>query len=349
MHTIRKPRVFLSHSKKDIEFIRRLESDLRSCQCEPWIDEIEIRHGKPWLDEIFAAGIPSCEVLLCYITADSVESNMVKQEIDARLLERLQNDRVTLLLYVDSDDSRSRLRLDLQRLQAPVLNAANYSVMLPRVVAAVWRSYAEHFAIVAAQSEKVKRLEAEIRVKELESNLSKDIFTTREVSEFSIAWARINSEVDLQASLTKKELRAIGGMPVLGERTNPTPENTIQANFYLHIGNLFRSTVANQKFQPTSSLIYDAVLHDVFVLLNFKEADYQIELKLPIDFESELLRFGFVERQPMPPVSNEKQYASMFRPKFRVVFTSKFDRFVYWIERSFGQWEKGKSVVRARE
>lgn len=132
-----KPRVFLSHSKKDIEFIKRLDADLRACQCEIWIDEIEIRHGKPWLDEVFSAGIPSCEIVLCYITSNSVQSVMVRQEIDARLIERMQNEHVTILPYVASEDIRGQLRSDLQSLQIPVLNDATYTQMFPRIVAQV--------------------------------------------------------------------------------------------------------------------------------------------------------------------------------------------------------------------
>ena len=33
-----KPRVFLSHSNKDKEFIHRLYEDLSLCQIEPWRD-----------------------------------------------------------------------------------------------------------------------------------------------------------------------------------------------------------------------------------------------------------------------------------------------------------------------
>src|SRR5207247_3200204 len=74
MHSIRKPRVFLSHSKKDVDFIRKLDFDLRAAQCDPWLDEIELRSGQPWLDQIFSSGIPSCEIVLCYIIANYIDS-----------------------------------------------------------------------------------------------------------------------------------------------------------------------------------------------------------------------------------------------------------------------------------
>ncbi|CAG0968525.1 hypothetical protein METP3_01295 [Methanosarcinales archaeon] len=41
-----KPRVFLSHSKIDKEFIEKIEQDLRKCRIEAWYDDWEISPGK---------------------------------------------------------------------------------------------------------------------------------------------------------------------------------------------------------------------------------------------------------------------------------------------------------------
>lgn len=48
---INKPRVFLSHARKDVAFIERVERDLRK-QLEPWLDANEIRDGQPWMSAI---------------------------------------------------------------------------------------------------------------------------------------------------------------------------------------------------------------------------------------------------------------------------------------------------------
>ena len=346
MHTIRKPRVFLSHSKKDVEFIHRLEADLRGCQCEPWIDEIEIRHGRPWLDEIFASGIPSCEILLCYITENSLESSMVRQEIDARVIERLQNDRVTLLLYVDSAKSRSKLRIDLQRLQTPELNSENYQTMLPKVIAAIWQSYAEHAAAASAQSEKVKRLEAEIRVKELEEISSKNIFTASEAAEFSVIWSRLDRDTPLEMKIVKKEARQIGGMGVIGEKTKSTVENTTRKNLIVNVGHLFLAAVTPQKFQPRASAVHEVLRQEILRTINLEATDFEVDFDLPVDFDAELLRYGLVERQPIPPEASDTRLTSMIRERFRVVFTSKFDRFSFWLDHSFKTGAILKPVVR---
>ena len=81
-----KPRVFLSHSKKNVEFIEKLAADLQKCQIDPWLDSVEIRHGKSWQDSIFEHGLPSCDAIIVYFTEESIQSNVVKKEIDVGLL-----------------------------------------------------------------------------------------------------------------------------------------------------------------------------------------------------------------------------------------------------------------------
>lgn len=342
MKSSRRPRIFLSYSKRDVEFVRRLEIDLRACQCEPWIDELEIPHGKPWLDEIFASGIPSCEILLCYITSNSIESRMVKQEIDVRLLERLQNNRVSLLMYADSDENRSKLRLDLQRLQIPVLNDTNYGTMLPKVVAAIWQSYAESFAAAAAQSEKVKRLEAEIRIKELEAASSKEIFTEKEVTDFSLILQLLSRELELKVSIVKKDNEVVGGLPVVGERTMPKPDNSQHHNVIVHVGSLFLAAIANQKYQPSKQAIYDAIELGVIQALELSTTEFEINFEFLLDFEIELLKYGLLERQPVPSEPSENRFATMLRTRFRVVFTPKFDRFTFWLD--YGSRERAPAM-----
>ena len=67
-HKFNKPRVFLSHSKKDERFIGKLHEDLRKCQIEPWLDTEEIRDGKSWLKVIFEDGIPTCDAVIVYFS-----------------------------------------------------------------------------------------------------------------------------------------------------------------------------------------------------------------------------------------------------------------------------------------
>ena len=347
MHSIRKPRVFLSHSKRDVEFIRRLDSDLRAAQCDPWLDEIELRSGQPWLDQIFGSGIPSCEIVLCYVTENSIESAVFKQEMDARLLERLQNARVSLLLYVASSDLRSKLRLDIQRLQMPELSFRNYAESFPRIVAEIWRSYAESIVLSSIEAERVKRLEAEIRVKELESNATATVFTASENAEFTIIWSQLDRKLRATAEVlqpTKSETPNEKS-EALTQLGNPTARQANNYSFVVDFGLLFRVCILSQKFQPSSYTVKDRVRRDVLLHLGLSSSEFAASIDMPIDVDAELLRYGFVQRQYAPSSANENRVVRMMQDPFKLMFTSKFDRFGFWIEHNFGACEAPVSVV----
>lgn len=343
MHPTRKPRVFLSHSKKDIEFIRRLDVDLRSTQCDPWLDEIELRSGQPWLDQIFGSGIPSCEVVLCYITENSIESAVFGQEMDARLIERLHDAKVSLLLYVASPDLRSKLRLDIQRLQMPELSDANYQLAFPRVVAEIWRSYAESLVLSSIESERVKRLEAELRIKELESNAAASVFTASENAEFTIIWSRVDRELPVSVEVRPRAKKA---GQAEAESEDPGSKQPSNHPFILHLGTLFRVCVLSQKFQPSSYAVQARVLQDALLHLGLSSSEYTATTTLPIDIDAELLRYGFAQRQYAPPSSSENGLVRRMHDPFKLMFTPKFDRFGFWVEHSFGTCDPLTTVIR---
>lgn len=185
---LNKPRVFLSLSEADAPFIERLKSDLRVCQIDTWLYTEDIPHGKPWLEAIFEAGIPTCDAVLVYFTETSVESEVVKKEVDATMMQQLKDKRIAFLPYVSASAIREKLRLDIQALQTPIWNEDNYCSLLPRVVAEIWRSYLERTLILAVQEEKVKRLEAERQVERYQRELQASVFSPAEEAEFSYIW-----------------------------------------------------------------------------------------------------------------------------------------------------------------
>lgn len=165
----RKPRVFLSHSKKDSQFIEKLERAFRKCQIEPWLDTFEIRHGKPWLEAIFKDGIPSCDSVIVYLTPHSLRSLVVKKELDASVISQLHDNSIGLLPYVDKDTLRNDVRVDLKALQIPEWNNENFDSVLPQCVAEIWRSFHEREALRLVSAEMFRRTEAEKALK-LERN-----------------------------------------------------------------------------------------------------------------------------------------------------------------------------------
>ena len=166
---INKPRVFLSHARKDIEFIERVEKDLQKCQINIWRDVNEIRDGESWQAAIFAKGLPTCDVIITYYTEKSANSQMVSKEVDATLLRQLSDNGIGFLPYVNSDKTRDNLRLDIQILHCRVWNEENYDEILPSVVAEIWRRYMERSIGMAISLEKNRRLEAELKFERFKS------------------------------------------------------------------------------------------------------------------------------------------------------------------------------------
>jgi hypothetical protein len=169
---INKPRVFLSHARKDVAFIERIETDLRKCQIEPWRDQNEIRDGESWQNVIFSEGLPTCDVVVTYYTENSLTSQMVMKEVDAALLHQLSDSGIGFLPYVNSDKNRNNLRLDIQSLHCRVWNDDNYYEVLPSVVAEIWRRYMERSVSIAVSQEKNRRLEAELKFERLKLELN---------------------------------------------------------------------------------------------------------------------------------------------------------------------------------
>jgi hypothetical protein len=314
--SLRKPRVFLSHSKKDIDFVKRLENDLRACQCEIWIDEIEIRHGKPCLDEIFSAGIPSCEIVLCYITPNSAQSPMVRKEIDARLIEKMQDEHVTILPYVSSDEVRIQLRSDLQTLQIPVLNGDTYTQMLPRIVAQVWRSHLDWVVSQAIQSERVRRLELELKVHELQAQHSGKIFSDSEDADFSAIWSWMDKEFHLDIEIIK---------------TNEKEKEVLQTvACEVNLRSLYRRSISRQQFTIDLRSINYSLKSDIAAIFGMDPKEIEISFELSVDFNKEFLKFGFLSRSPRQNTSDS--FAARFLgQKYELVLTEKFDRFNYWL------------------
>jgi hypothetical protein len=269
------------------------------------------------------------------------------QELDARLIEKLHNSKVTLLLYVSSAELRSKLRLDLQRLQVPEINDDNYSIAFPKLVAEIWRSYAESLVQTATESERVKRLEAELRVKELESEASANIFTASETSEFKAIWSRIDRKLPMSVSIAPKPAANTGGMGELdaGDEV-PMPAGAEARNIVLRLGTVFRTIVLKQKHQPSVHAIQDRIKRDVFAELELDESGFVASFTLPVDLEAELLKFGFVQRQYTTPPLGENRLIRIMHQPVKLIYTSKFDRFGFWLEHAIGSVNNELAVER---
>ena len=57
--------VFISYSRKDIQFAQRIHQELEARDREPWVDWQDIPPTAEWLDEVYA-GIQAADTLPLY-------------------------------------------------------------------------------------------------------------------------------------------------------------------------------------------------------------------------------------------------------------------------------------------
>lgn len=139
-----KPKVFLSHSKKDKDFIERIANDLRSCGIDVWYDEWEIPPGESIRKKIFEDGITSCDLFFVYLTPNSIPSYWVNKELDGAFIHEIEMKNSFLILFVDQDSSRETLSLDLKTLNIPSFNPDNYFNPFTKLVSRIWNAYCKN-------------------------------------------------------------------------------------------------------------------------------------------------------------------------------------------------------------
>ncbi|MBJ6724159.1 toll/interleukin-1 receptor domain-containing protein [Geomesophilobacter sediminis] len=320
---LNRPRVFLSHSKLDVNFIEKLADDLRRCQIEPWLDSDEIRHGKPWLESIFENGIPTCDCVMLYFTDNSLSSSMVRKEMDAALIHKLNDGGVAFLPYVSSEKVRSQLRIDIQSLQAPVWGAENYRDLLPRVVAEIWRSFMERTVKSAVQNEQIKRLQAELELQKIQQVQTK-VFSDGECADFAYIWNSFDKDTVLD---------------VRTKSNSGESESLVSFKISCHqvISQLTDVNVSEYNFSWLVDYLTNLARAKYIVDFGFESKDFFVEPYMD-DFKDSLLMFGLVESHFIPPAPTQANNSSarsqwLLRDNGRTIllYTPKMHRLRYWL------------------
>ena len=320
-----RPRVFLSHSKADIGFIERIENDLRGCQIEPWLDSQEIRPGQPWLDAIFESGIPTCDCVLVYLTESSIESNMVKKEIDAGIVRKLRDSQIAFLPYVSRAEIRDKLRTDLQTLQVPEWNEKNYHSMLPRVVAEIWHSYMDRTIVAATKEEKVKRLESELTLEKMKKEAGERIFSEGEDKDFKYIQKAMDRWEPVIFSMTRA---------TEGYKKEVVQEASYTVNVLALLLLFVRAGTTAIDDSNVPGKVKDILLDASPALGNLPEG-LGIWVSQAPRLEDELLMFGLIERtqfmQSFPHMTRSGDMQYHQQAGYRLEFTGKLQRFRYWL------------------
>jgi hypothetical protein len=166
-----KPKVFLSHSKKDKEIIEKIANDLRSCGIDVWYDEWEIPPGESIRKKIFEDGIVSCDMFFVYLTKNSIPSYWVQKELDGALIHEIETKNSFLILFVDEDESREDLSVDLKALNIPKLNKDDYLIPFGKLISKTWNTYAKNQVRLKEKDNKIQILELEKSNAELQKKI----------------------------------------------------------------------------------------------------------------------------------------------------------------------------------
>lgn len=73
------PRIFISYSRKDMDFVRKLAGDLETAGYDVWWDITDLRGGDDWV-RVIPEAISSSQHFIVVLTPNSVESEWVRKE-----------------------------------------------------------------------------------------------------------------------------------------------------------------------------------------------------------------------------------------------------------------------------
>jgi hypothetical protein len=312
-----KPKVFLSHSKRDISFINQMDLIFRQCHIDTWLDDIDIPHGNNWLDEIFKEGIAKCDIIFVYITENSIKSQMVTKEIDAALIAQLRNHDIKLILYASQEELRSQLRLDLQSLQIPILNNQNLSTLSPVIISNILNHFYNSifFRIIKEKDLEISNLSLTLEsVKNETNNLS--IFD----KEFEFIYLKLDKEIEVE---------------ILYQMLHNSPKKDkinllfVTQKIYDYQGevNLLR----------IKTIILNYIKRTNNSALSSEELD-DIKIEIKEDIIKALLISGFLKRNFNPKQQSigdnrlQNTINTYFHQYEIYTISEKFDKFIMWLE-----------------
>ena len=81
--------VFISYSRKDIKFARRLATDLENAGFEVWWDISDLKGGDDWV-RVIPTAIAASQFFVVLLSPDSIQSEWVAKEYTYALINRMK-------------------------------------------------------------------------------------------------------------------------------------------------------------------------------------------------------------------------------------------------------------------
>ncbi len=124
-------RIFISYSRKDEEFARRLATDLEKLGADVWIDVDDIPAGMNWSTAI-QQGLDTCDVIIVVISPDSMASSNVADEWQA-----FHDDKKPIIPVLWRPVKR--VHFQLRRIQYIDFHAKDYDFAFKQLHKALWK------------------------------------------------------------------------------------------------------------------------------------------------------------------------------------------------------------------
>jgi hypothetical protein len=139
-----RPRVFVSYSRKNEEYVRTLRADLFNAELDCWIDASDIQAGER-LNPAIENAISGSNLFFAYVTRDYLRSRWCMAEVRYAL----QTPGVTLAPYVDSQETLDAVPPDLLDAVAfGQIGLANHLRALLEIAGRAWSSLQESQRLV---------------------------------------------------------------------------------------------------------------------------------------------------------------------------------------------------------
>lgn len=130
------PVVFISHSHEDKDrFVTQFAIQLRANGIAAWVDDWEILLGDSLVDKIFNHGLANAAAVVAVISANSVNSKWVKDELDAATVRRITGQCRLIPVIIDEVEVPESVR---HLLWVKITNMNSYEDDLRRIVDAVF-------------------------------------------------------------------------------------------------------------------------------------------------------------------------------------------------------------------
>ncbi len=101
--TAKPPRVFISHSSRDKDFVRKLKADLDAQKLDVWVDEQRIDVGGSIVEGV-SEGLRDTDYFVLVISENSLSSRWVQQEYNSAMMSELSGKGV-IVLPIRIDDA----------------------------------------------------------------------------------------------------------------------------------------------------------------------------------------------------------------------------------------------------